>query len=89
MKGYIKSNEYINMSSEKRGLMIKLLSAMQEKVEVLPKQLNLEKAEKERLEEIVKHKALEAAMAKVDKVATKTKAKAESASALQAKRKRK
>eukprot|EP00966_Prymnesium_polylepis_P231524 5356598-Prymnesium_polylepis.2 len=46
---------------------------MHEKEEELPKELILEKAEKERLEEIVKQKAVEVVMGKVDKAATKTK----------------
>ena len=76
MKDYIKTEEFINMASEKRELIVKLHTAMHEKKEELPKQLNMEKAEKERLEEIVKQKALEAVMGKAAKAANKTKAKA-------------
>ena len=76
MKDYIKTEEFLNMASEKRELIVKLHTAMHEKKEVLPKQLNMEKAEKERLEEIVKQKALEAVMGKAAKAANKTKAKA-------------
>ena len=80
MKNYIKSKEFNEMSSEKRDLMINVLSAMREKSDVLPVQLKLEKAEKERLEEIVKQKALDDAMAKVDKATSKRVAQASGSS---------